>query len=102
MSTPTPRRLNVFVSSVYQELKEYRMAAIDVIWRCDLYPTGMDRLDIALPVFAHQILARNGGGGRHLHWPLFPALRRDHGAGISMGGRTAQTYPGIYRRSLTQ
>ncbi len=49
MSAPAPRRLNVFVSSVYQELKDLRAAAIDAIWRCDCFPIGMDRLDVALP-----------------------------------------------------
>ncbi len=49
METPAPRRLNVLVSSVFEELKEYRAAAIDAIWRCDLYPIGMERQNIALP-----------------------------------------------------
>jgi tetratricopeptide (TPR) repeat protein len=44
------RRLDgVFVSSVYEELKEYRKAAIDAVWRCSLYPIGMERDDIAKP-----------------------------------------------------
>jgi hypothetical protein len=37
----------VFVSSVYDELKEYRKAALDAVWRARLYPIGMEREDIA-------------------------------------------------------
>ncbi|HEY1389165.1 MAG TPA: DUF4062 domain-containing protein [Ktedonobacterales bacterium] len=45
----TPRPDGVFVSSVYNELKEYRKAALDAIWRSYLYPVGMEREDIAKP-----------------------------------------------------
>ena len=45
----TPRPDGVFVSSVYNELKAYREAALNAIWRCDLYPVGMEREDIAKP-----------------------------------------------------
>src|SRR5690349_16611111 len=44
---PTAHETNVFVSSVYQELVEYRRAALDAVWRCDLYPDGMEREDVA-------------------------------------------------------
>jgi hypothetical protein len=45
------RRLpnGVFVSSVYDELKDYRKAAMDAVWRCKLMPIGMEREDIAKP-----------------------------------------------------
>jgi len=39
----------VFVSSVYDELKDYRKAALDAVWRCKLVPIGMEREDIAKP-----------------------------------------------------
>jgi hypothetical protein len=39
----------VFVSSVYDELKDYRKAALDAVWRCSLYPIGMERDLIARP-----------------------------------------------------
>jgi hypothetical protein len=46
-----PDRLpnGVFVSSVYDELKDYRKAAMDAVWRCKLMPIGMEREDIAKP-----------------------------------------------------
>jgi tetratricopeptide (TPR) repeat protein len=46
---PTPRSDGVFVSSVYTELKDYRRAALDAVWRCNLQPIGMEREDIAKP-----------------------------------------------------
>ncbi len=46
---PTAHQTNVFVSSVYKELIPYRKAALDAIWRCDLYPLGMEREDYAMP-----------------------------------------------------
>jgi tetratricopeptide (TPR) repeat protein len=45
----TRRPDGVFVSSVYDELKEYRKAALDAVWRCSLYPIGMERDRIARP-----------------------------------------------------
>ena len=33
----------------YQELIAYRKAALDAIWRCDLYPLGMEREKYAVP-----------------------------------------------------
>jgi hypothetical protein len=47
-------RTPVFVSSVYDELIEYRKAAIDAIWRCDMFPVGMEREDIAKPYSAAE------------------------------------------------
>ena len=46
---PTRRPDGVFVSSVYDELKDYRKAALDAVWRCKLVPIGMEREDIAKP-----------------------------------------------------
>src|SRR5712692_3856733 len=40
----------VFISSTYRELIEYRRATIDAVWRADMYPLGMERQDIALPI----------------------------------------------------
>ena len=45
----TIREDGVFVSSVYDELIAYRKEAIDAVWRCKLYPVGMEREDIAKP-----------------------------------------------------
>ena len=45
----TIREDGVFVSSVYNELKEFRRAALDAVWRCNLEPIGMEREDIAKP-----------------------------------------------------
>lgn len=45
----TSRETTIFVSSVYQELIPYRKAALDAVWRCDLYPLGMEREDYAMP-----------------------------------------------------
>jgi Domain of unknown function (DUF4062) len=45
----TVREDGVFVSSVYDELIAYRKEAIDAVWRCKLYPIGMEREDIARP-----------------------------------------------------
>jgi hypothetical protein len=39
----------VFVSSVYDELKDYRKAALDAVWHARLYPIGMERERIARP-----------------------------------------------------
>jgi tetratricopeptide (TPR) repeat protein len=39
----------VFVSSVYDELKDYRKAALDAVWHARLYPIGMEREKIARP-----------------------------------------------------
>jgi tetratricopeptide (TPR) repeat protein len=50
MSIPeSPSPVKVFVSSVYKELVAYRQVVLDAIWRCDMYPVGMEREDIALP-----------------------------------------------------
>jgi hypothetical protein len=46
---PTRLSQGVFVSSVYDELKDYRKAALDAVWRCKLVPIGMEREDIAKP-----------------------------------------------------
>jgi hypothetical protein len=43
----TRRPDGVFVSSVYNELRPYRRAAIDAIWRAGFHPIGMEREDIA-------------------------------------------------------
>lgn len=43
------RTNGVFVGSVYDELKEYRKAAIDAIWRCKLHPIAIKFKDIAKP-----------------------------------------------------
>src|SRR5581483_6431011 len=40
----------VFVSSVYDELKEYRKAVLDAVWRAHLHPMGVGREDVAMPV----------------------------------------------------
>lgn len=45
----TSHQTTIFVSSVYQELIPYRKAALDAVWRCDLYPLGMEREDFAMP-----------------------------------------------------
>jgi hypothetical protein len=45
----TVREDGVFVSSVYNEPIAYRTVAIDAVWRCKLYPIGMEREDIARP-----------------------------------------------------
>jgi hypothetical protein len=39
----------VFVSSVYDELIDYRKAALDGVWHARLYPIGMERENIARP-----------------------------------------------------
>jgi hypothetical protein len=39
----------VFVSSVYDGLKDFRRASIDGVWRCSLRPIGMEWEDIAKP-----------------------------------------------------
>jgi hypothetical protein len=46
---PTRRPDGVFVSSVYDELIDYRRAALDAVWRCSLVPIGMERDLIARP-----------------------------------------------------
>lgn len=45
----TRRPDGVFVSSVYDELKDYRKAALDAVWHARLYPIGMERENIARP-----------------------------------------------------
>jgi tetratricopeptide (TPR) repeat protein len=39
----------VFVSSVYDELQDYRKAALDAVWHARLHPVGMERENIAKP-----------------------------------------------------
>ncbi|HEY7021026.1 MAG TPA: DUF4062 domain-containing protein [Ktedonobacterales bacterium] len=46
---PTRRPDGVFVSSVYDELKDYRKAALDAVWHARLHPIGMERENIAKP-----------------------------------------------------
>src|SRR5690349_17482325 len=45
----TRRPDGVFVSSVYDELKDCRKAALDAVWHARLYPIGMEREKIARP-----------------------------------------------------
>jgi hypothetical protein len=46
---PTRRPDGVFVSSVYDELKDYRKAVFDAVLRANLHPIGMEWEDIAKP-----------------------------------------------------
>ncbi len=76
MTTPAPRRLNVFVSSVYTELKSYRAAVIDAIWRCrSASPSAWIGRMSRCPIPPVAVFAQNGRGSRHLYRPVFTALR---------------------------
>jgi len=50
MSSMSSIRLNVVISSIFNEFVEYRGVVIDAIWRCDMYPLAMERLDFAMPI----------------------------------------------------
>ncbi len=41
---------HVFISSTYHELVAYRQVARDAVWRAGMFPEGMERQDIALPI----------------------------------------------------
>ena len=63
----------VFVSSVYNELKPYRKAALDAVWHARLYPIGMEREDIARPGTTTRRLRARCWMRRRSMWASLPS-----------------------------